>query len=212
MRFGNIYSQNRRMVVIHHTHLIKNIVGLLNQKDLVFFDDCLFSQYIFLKNNIEQLKKKDIMCVLGLSPKAVRPIGNPGVYAVESAVLHNQLNAEVQTIDDEITGEYINGFMTIDEVKELLTDETVFLALHGCCHLKLENEKTQIMQGVKFRRDIKDGVEKLAEFGLSTDIFVYPYAHEPFIGRKVLSEFGFRYIFAGKDSKRISLETILHEF
>lgn len=208
MKFGNIYSQNRRMVVIHHTHLIKDIAGLLNQRDLVFFDDCLFSQYVFLKNNIEQLKQKGIVCVLGFSPKVVRPIGNPGIEAVESAKLHKQLNIEVHSVDDKITGDYINGFMTLDEVKELIADESVYLGLHGCCHLNLENEENKILQGMKFRRDVEDGVGKLTEYGLFTDIFVYPYAYEPFLGHRTLDEFGFRYIFAGNDSKRIPIEKI----
>jgi hypothetical protein len=43
MKFFNIYMQKRRMVVIHHTHLISNIMSLINDYDLLFFDDCLYS-------------------------------------------------------------------------------------------------------------------------------------------------------------------------
>lgn len=42
----------RRRVVVHHTHLLgQRIVDFLHANDIVFFDDCLFSQYNFIKEN-----------------------------------------------------------------------------------------------------------------------------------------------------------------
>lgn len=135
--FGQICSQNRRMVVVHHTHLIPNIVNLLKHGDLVFFDDCLYSQYVFLRGNSDALDKLGIIRVLGLSPKAIRPYETDGIYEVESSVLHNQLNEQVRVISNETNGDYIRGFMSMPEVKTLLTNKNTFLALHGCCHLDM---------------------------------------------------------------------------
>jgi hypothetical protein len=52
----------------------------------------------------------------------------------------------------------------------------------------------------------------LKQMNLATDIFVYPYAYQPFLGNKILTEFGFRYIFAGENTKRISIERLNDEF
>ena len=38
-----IESSKFRKIVIHHTHLIDNIIDLLLPNDIVFFDDCLYS-------------------------------------------------------------------------------------------------------------------------------------------------------------------------
>lgn len=196
------------MVVVHHTHLIPNIVDRLKSNDLVFFDDCLYSQYVFLCENMETLRMRNIVCVLGLSPKVVRPSDAPGMYGIESAILHKQLNSQIKTCVDEITGTYINGFMNISEVKYLLTYDNVFIALHGCCHLKLEDELNRFKQTMLFKQDLVDGLKMFDEYGFQTDIFVYPYAFEPFLGSRILKENGFRYIFAGHNSKRIPVEEL----
>ena len=138
MNFGYSYSRKGRMVVVHHTHLIQDIVSLLKEWDIVFFDDCLYSQYIFLKDNIDILKDMNITCVIGISPKALRQEGTDGFYAVESGKLHEKMNLEIKTRDDVISGDYINGFMCKSELIELLNNENVFPALHGCCHLKMD--------------------------------------------------------------------------
>lgn len=151
----------------------------------------------------------DIVCILGLSPKAIREECNFGICAVESAVLHNQMNSEIKLFEDEICGEYINGFMTISEVRTLMQNDNVFLALHGCCHLHLQDISSIIEQSLIFKRDVESGIKALNEYGLNTDIFVYPYAYEPFLSRKILREHGFRYIFAGNDSKRIPIEELV---
>lgn len=208
MRFGEIYSQNRRKVVIHHTHLVPNIMDYLKPDDLVFFDDCLFSQYVFIKDNISNLKNKNIVCVLGCSPKAVRPNGATGWYDVESKTLHDEMNLEVVDAASNTTGKYINGFMSKNEIDELLVNDNVFLALHGCCHLKLETCKDKFAQISKFEGDLASGIKLFDEFGYKTDIFVYPYAYEPFLGNIILKRHGFRYVFAGTNSKRISLESL----
>lgn len=63
---------NSRKIVIHHTHLIKDIMSLLKDDDIVFFDDCLYSQYLFIKKYIQELQLKNITCILGFSTRILR--------------------------------------------------------------------------------------------------------------------------------------------
>lgn len=49
----------------------------------------------------------------------------------------------------------------------------------------------------------------LSEIGINTDIYVFPYSYEPFLSHTILKRNGFRYIFAGKDSKRIPIEELV---
>lgn len=185
---------------------------LINDYDLLFFDDCLYSQYVFLKQNNDILKQKNVVCVMGLTTKAIRPENNIPKYDIQSSELHLLMNKQIKTYNDVVQGDYINGFMSLSEIYELIQNENIFLAFHGCCHLNLQEEKSKIYQTQIFRRDICDGVEMLKQMNLTTDIFVYPYAYQPFLGNKILTEFGFRYIFAGENTKRISIERLNDEF
>ena len=69
---------NRRQIVIHHTHLFENVdvLSYLKPNDDVFFDDCLYSQYVFIKKNINFFIDNKIDCILGFSS---------GLYANEDA-------------------------------------------------------------------------------------------------------------------------------
>lgn len=198
-----------RRIVIHHTHKISNLVNLLEEDDVVFFDDCLYSQYIFLKENNNTLKQKNITCILGFTPKAVRPEGCPGIVEVESNILHDWLNSVVLKPEDDVSGEMLNGFMTLSEVKELLLEENIYLALHGGCHFKLENIYDKFQQYDIFYRDLKWGINKLKEFGLSTNTYVFPYEFQPFLGVKILENFGFYNIFAASERDRLPIETLI---
>lgn len=64
-----ISRANSKKIVIHHTCYIDDdiILAALCQNDLVFFDDCLYSQYLFLKKYAKVLADKSIACVLGFS-------------------------------------------------------------------------------------------------------------------------------------------------
>lgn len=64
-----ISRANSKKIVIHHTCYIDDdiILAALCQNDLVFFDDCLYSQYLFLKKYAKVLADKSITCVLGFS-------------------------------------------------------------------------------------------------------------------------------------------------
>ena len=212
MTFGEVFSRRRRMVVVHHTHLLKNITERLKRGDLVFFDDCLYSQYVFLEANVDKLSDMGVSCVLGLSPKAMRPSGNPGIYSIESGELHRVLNSNVETIADSAPESCLNGFMSEVEVKRLLDGDNVFLALHGCCHLKLENTVDKFRQPIVFRKDVEDGKHMLRDMGLDTNIFVYPYAYVPFLGDMVLRQCGFTYVFAGNGARRTPIEEISYGF
>lgn len=106
----------------------------------------------------------------------------------------------------------LHGFMSVEEVHELLDLQNTYIAFHGGRHLSLEsdvkNGMGKIDIAMDFRMDISSGVKRFHDFGFDTDIFVYPYAYDFFISDKILKEFGFRYIFAGRNSKRIEIERV----
>jgi hypothetical protein len=52
----------------------------------------------------------------------------------------------------------------------------------------------------------------MKEYNLITNIYVYPYAYEPCISQIYLKKRGFKYIFAGNNSKRIPIESLDYEF
>lgn len=211
-QFVKYYSQTKRLIVIHHIHKLKNPLIHIKTGDLLFFDDCLYSQYVFLKNNIDMLYNLGVGCVLGLSPKAIRSELDSGIKDIESDTLHKQMNEQIKIYTDTICGEYINGFMSLKEINEILKYKNVFIALHGCCHLKLENVKSKIEQSKIFLNDLDDGIRLMKEYNLITNIYVYPYAYEPCISQIYLKKRGFKYIFAGNNSKRIPIESLDYEF
>ena len=173
----------KRRIVIHHTHLLdENVLDVFKQNDIVFFDDCLFSQYIFLKKNIDFFLKKNIDCILSFSSGLYSSEEcKYQIYAIESNVLHNSCNQKIKTIEDadklrDILPE-LNGFMKISQIKDLLKYKNIHLALHGCCHLHLHEIKNPIEKIKIFIKDLDDGIKQLNKFELSTDIYVYPYVY-----------------------------------
>lgn len=205
---------HKRRVVIHHTHLLGlKILEHLNKNDLVFFDDCLYSQYLFIKNNIQFFLDKNIKCILGFSS---------GLYASEdeqnqisdvcSDVLHNECNLNIKTIIDADVFRHslkaMSGFMKISQIKELLSYDFCYLALHGCCHLNLDKTKRFLDKTIIFKNDLKSGLKQLKHFDLSSDVFVYPYVQSFSISDKILLANNFRYIFGSK-LKRYSIEDLI---
>ena len=67
--FDDILSRSNNKIVIHHTCYIDDnvILASLRKNDLVFFDDCLYSQYVFLKKYAKSLEDMSIACILGFS-------------------------------------------------------------------------------------------------------------------------------------------------
>ena len=67
------------------------------------------------------------------------------------------------------------------------------------------------MQKMKlFIDDICSATAKLDQLKLNTDVFVYPYAYDDILlSDHILRKNGFKWLFAGKDSRRISFESII---
>lgn len=195
-----IINCDSRKIVIHHTHLIDDMMSLLNNNDVVFFDDCLYSQYIFIKQNIKQLQDKNIICILGFSTQIYRTNQIPLIE--NSAILHDRVHA-----NDYLA---FGGFMTIDEIKELLSFDNIYLAGHGAKHLELEKMNlSKIQQTTLFIKDVVEMKKSFEKFNLSTDIFVFPYAYDSFPCAKLtINNLGFNYIFAAYDSQRIEIESL----
>jgi len=200
--FSSVIKKTTRKIVIHHCHLIKNIVDLLDDNDLVFFDDCLYSQFVFIKNNIQKLRNKHITCVLGFSTNLYRRNEFDAIYDINSAILHDRIHA------DDMSA--LNGFMSLNELNFLLKYDNIHLACHGCMHLQLEKIcKSKIDLMTKFNDDLNNATKMLNELNLKTDIFVYPYAFDFFVSDKIVHKHGFNHIFAGKNSQRLEIEKIM---
>ena len=209
-RFSDIICRNNRSVVVHHTHLIHNLCNLLKQNDIVFFDDCLYSQYLFFKNNLDQLLNKHITVVLGFSSALYRPVDVYPTYSVLSKTLHDNINAKYSRYTDiDYNDPIFSGFMSISEICELLQYDFVYLALHGCCHLNYKNITNRIQQAQTFANDLTDGILNMNNLlKQTTNIFVHPYAYEPFLAARILKTYKFIYVFATNDSKRIEVEEL----
>ena len=102
----------------------------------------------------------------------------------------------------------MNGFMTIPQLKELLSNSNINLALHGCCHLKLCDELGILNKMCIFKRDVDDGIKQLRMFGLSTNIFVYPYVQSFYSSDALLRKHGFKLII-GSNMFRYAIEDLV---
>lgn len=194
---------NSRKIVIHHTHLIDDIMSLLNDNDLVFFDDCLYSQYLFIHQNKQRLQAKNINCILGFSTQIYRTTQIPIIE--NSAILHDRVHAN----DNSAFG----GFMSLSELRELLCFDNIHLAGHGAKHLELEKITTsKLQQSQIFNKDITLMKKELDALDLHTEIFVFPYAYDDFpCAKKFVYNLGFKYIFAAYDSQRIEIEALFNQ-
>ena len=191
---------NNRKIVVHHTHLINDIMSLLKDNDIVFFDDCLYSQYLFIQKHIKELQLKNIICVLGFSTKLYRTNQIPIVE--DSAILHERYHSN----DNDSLG----GFMSLDELRDLLSYDNIIIAGHGAKHLELNKMNlTLIQQSQLFAQDISIMTNDLKTFGFQTNVFVFPYTYDQFpCAKKIIYNAGFSYIFAASDSQRIEIESL----
>ena len=104
-----------------------------------------------------------------------------------------------------------DAYMSIDELKQLLVHENVFLACHGDCHLELAKCNGKLKQLADFKKDIADATQKLKMLGMSTNIFIYPYSYDGMlIASKVLRHHSYEHLFAGHGSQRIRFESIVN--
>lgn len=204
----------RRRIVIHHTHIIgsKAILECLKPDDIVFFDDCLYSQYVFLRDNTDFFAENGIDCVLGFSAGLYSPENIEQIYNVESKTLHDACNVKIRNIEiADALREYLPemaGFMKVSQVKELIEYPFCRLALHGCCHLKLENmDGGFLVKTQAFIDDLKAGMMRFNELGLQSDTYVYPYVYPLTISDMVLRKYGFK-IIVGSDVLRIPIESL----
>ena len=202
----------RRRVVVHHTHLLKDqICQLLKPKDLVFFDDCLFSQYVFIKDNLQKLQALEVDSILGFSSGLYASEDAEQMYAIESHVLHDACNNAIATLEDadhqRSTVNEMCGFMKVSQLKELLCMPRMHLALHGCCHLNLRSSSSAIQRLVAFKRDVDDGVCRLRDFNMQTRMFVYPYVYAFPASDACLAKAGFADI-VGNRMFRMSVEDL----
>ena len=204
----------RRRIVIHHTHVLKDsICKLLMPNDIVFFDDCLYSQYVFLKDNIRFFSSNSIDVVLGFSSGLYASEDcKSQTYGVESHILHDACNKSIKCIDDadklrDMLPE-MSGFMKASQIEELLHFPSVHLALHGCCHLKLQDEKSIIKKLMFFKKDLDDGIKRLHSLRFDTNAYVYPYVHAFVMSDLTLRKSGFNAI-VGSSILRISIESLI---
>lgn len=208
--YNILYSQNRK-IVIHHAYDSK-FIDVIRYGDVLFFDDCLYSQYEFIFNNLTKLIENDIQCVLGFSSGIHRPTSIMPISNIDSSILHAKLNSYVQRYKDIVIDDQIlAGFMTIAEIKRLLSIKNIHIALHGCCHLNLKNISSKTQQMSIFSQDLSDGLICWKNiFGDFPHAYVFPYAYEPFLAQSILKRNNIYYSFAGNNTKRISIEDLIH--
>lgn len=200
--FSKVFCANRRKLVLHETCYYEDdfILGKLNDYDILFFDDCLYSQYVFLKNNIDVLKQKQIICVFGFSTGIHREEDHSPRYYAKCANSHDRVHfGDISAYDN---------YMSLPELFEICKFDNVFIACHGQFHLQLQSEKL-VQRSKKFIDDVKNAHSDLVKFNLNTDIFVYPYAFDDIIGSNLtLRQLGYKFIFANKQNLRIVFESL----
>lgn len=197
-----------RRIVIHHCKPGLIQPGLFTHNDILFFDDCLLSQYYFIKNNIENLKNNKI--ILGFSSGLARPENFFKINFLESDIVHQAINKSMKKAIDKPPPE-IGAFMSVNEIKTLLQYNNIQIALHGCVHLKLENIANKTDRLMAFKCDTEDGMLLFNNYGFQSQIFVYPYAFYESGYNYIVKKYGFLKTYACPDAYRISIESILNE-
>lgn len=151
---------------------------------------------------MHDLRSADVNCVIGFSTSIFRRDGQePNSHAICS---------ESHDLVHKGCYEAFANYMSVSEVKELAALDNVFLACHGDMHLRLEDAgKGKIEASRIFSIDVHAATKKLRALGLSTDIFVYPYAYDGFVAaRKTLEKNGYKFVFAGRGSQRTPVESL----
>ena len=193
-----------RKIVIHETCIYDDhqIIDNICQNDILFFDDCLYSQYVFLKRNNDKLASKNVTCIIGFSTSIFRRDNQTPIEFAHCASFHDRVHSG----DDSAYAAY----MSINDIKTLLEAENIILACHGDEHLDLHLEQSKMQKMKLFIDDICSATAKLDQLKLNTDVFVYPYAYDDILmSDHILRKNGFKWLFAGKDSRRISFESII---
>lgn len=197
-----------RRIVVHRCGRDFPRPDLFKEGDVVFFDDCLYSQYRFFEENIAALS--GVTAVFAFSPGLFRRDGQPPIDDVDSAEVHKAVNARVRTWLDP-RPDQARAFMTAAELRSLARLGSVKIALHGCVHLRLEDVPNRTDRLVMFRQDARDAVRLAALHGFETDMFVYPYAFCEDGYEHVLRRLGFRETYARPGAYRIAVEDLSDE-
>ena len=198
----------RRKLVLHHTHLIGDIEGLIEEGDMLFLDDALYSQYTWFYQNVYELMRKHVLVVLGISTDCVRSLEIAPRPIEKSAILHDRFHKYIGK-DAVMAEKARDGFMSWKEIGRMLEFPFVYPANHGHNHLNLNGWLKDLTGALaSFMTDISIAQEILELHGMGTDIFVFPYDSEPPGTRQWLRTNGFKYIFGGARSDRIEIEDL----
>lgn len=198
--FFTIQKNSKRNLVLHNVCEYTNFKKIVKPYDLLFFDDCTYDQYNFIIENLDFFKRNKLNCVVAFSTNLYRMDDTFPLKNVRTDVLHKSI---VQSTD------YLKGFISISELKELLTFDNIFLALHGHNHCNLYRTK-QLESMMIFNDELEKSLTSLKELGLNTDIFVYPYDYIVNGSEKILKSKGFRFIYPSKTNFRIYIEDFLN--
>lgn len=163
----------------------------------------------------------NIDCVLGFSSGLyASEKADSQIHCIESHVLHDACNSRIQTLDDadnlRTSLIEMNGFMKVSQLKELLQLPFCHLALHGCCHLKLQNQNgnkrgSELLKNLQmFKQDVDSGIERLHALDLDSRMFVYPYIFSFPTSDAYLQKLGFTCIVGSYASQmfRIAIEDL----
>ena len=208
--FEKIYSKIRRIIVFHECYAFSdNVKSILKPYDLLFFDDCVYSQYVFLKKYNDFFKANNIFCIIGFSSGLMRKNELKPIEIIKTKEIHDKVNEKIKSWKDinELPVE-CNGMMSLNELQELNSSENIFIALHGCVHLHLQ-ELPLIQKMKMFEEDVDNGKRIMEQKGFKTNIYVYPYAYSFMFSEKILKKYNFIYSFAGEKTKRIPIEKLI---
>lgn len=70
---------------------------------MIFFDDCLFSQYLFIEKHRHVIKDLNAMCIVGFSSGLAcseEVEESNQIESIESRLVHDRCNALVKTSSD----------------------------------------------------------------------------------------------------------------
>lgn len=197
-------KNSRRLVVMHHAFNLQNACDCLKPGDVLFLDDCLYSQHVWLQENISKLASIDVLCVLGLSPCLVRPKHVGAWFDVASYTLHDAINSSMHASEKQLS-----GFMSADELLADSKMQNVYVALHGCMHIDLHRFDAFFEKVKEFKREVLHGIEMYKSiFNEQPLMYVYPYAYEIPGAASFLRRCGFQMQFAGNGAKRIPIENL----
>lgn len=136
--FRNILNKSNDLIVLHETfNISNNVLNAFHDNDILFFDDCLYSQFVFITENNKFLIDHNITCVISFSTGIFRKDEKP-IYEAICSEYHDKIHNN----DHAARAAY----MSLAEIRQLLEYDNVYLACHGDMHLQLDNDNITKMQ------------------------------------------------------------------